>query len=966
MANKIIFQIETESNLDVVDKQINDIVKSSKSAKAQLKELSQAALEATDPASQERFARAAGELKDRIEDNSRAIRNFASDTRKLDVVIGSIQGIAGAFAAVQGTVALLAGENENLNKILVKVQGSLAILNGLQQVSNSLNRSSAEGAALYAAKQKILNFVIAGGSTALKGLRAALIATGFGAIAVSVGLLIANFEDVSKWVKDLTEKFGGWRKVLLLVAPPIFLIIKALEKLGIIDDEATEKSKAAAKARLEASKVAAKEAEKEIAVLKARGATAEEIYAKESKLLNDQISALENSLKVKDKLNKEEQELYDKLIQDKKILDAGYARFQEDQDEKRRDKEKQNRERFLAAERADSQRRINLLDEGLKKRLATLDLAYAKDIEAARKNGENLALVEADFAKQRIQIIKEETQRLVSLRQGLEKSILELEGKNYQIRLKEINDFYEETLRSLTQNTEAEIKTLNDKGKILLDEEKNNLEKLSKLRETFNEKEKEKKKISDIVSGVGLPPEEFKEIKQLNKEIKETKAEIDKLESLEVTRKSKLIKLNNDLAKANEELTKTQESSNDVIQKANELRERQIKALESSTIIEGLKSEIKLRESLGKEDLTLQSALIFEQFQTFRNFELAKIEEKLQSELKLNRITEDFLKSELEQYQKYYDELENLEIKRVFLAAKTAKLEEKRVLKTAETEIASIKAKEAIYKDEQLSEVDRAKALLKIDEELKKEQLEQEEEFLKQKLAILAKDPTRSPEEAAEINRRLSEINLEFLRLDFESKKKASEEAKALRAQEKASLNAFQRELFSQTENITSAYSQLLSESQVQLDRLRDQGELSQKEYEARSKKLFEDQKNIEIGRTLISTFSSAQSAFQSQFVPVPDPSSPIRGSIAAAAAVAAGLLRVAAIRKQTYRGGAGSVPQQPLQTSFLRDPGTSQIITPDRPDGILPSLRVFVTENDISETQRRVRVIQNGANQTF
>ena len=54
--------------------------------------------------------------------------------------------------------------------------------------------------------------------------------------------------------------------------------------------------------------------------------------------------------------------------------------------------------------------------------------------------------------------------------------------------------------------------------------------------------------------------------------------------------------------------------------------------------------------------------------------------------------------------------------------------------------------------------------------------------------------------------------------------------------------------------------------------------------------------KALAISSTLVSTYSAAQKAFESQFLPIPTANSPIRGALAAAAAVASGLSNVRAI----------------------------------------------------------------------
>ncbi len=193
MAKKIVFDIEVDG-FDEVDASIDKVIDSTKSLKQQLKELEVLTQTATDPETFQRYAQAAGEIKDRIGDAKSAINNFSSDTKKLDTTIGAVQGLAGAFATVQGSIALLTGDNEKLDKVIKNVQGSLAVLNGVQQVAKSLNKESAEGAALYAAANKILSFSLKDVVKGLGVFKTALIATGIGALVVAVGLLVANFD----------------------------------------------------------------------------------------------------------------------------------------------------------------------------------------------------------------------------------------------------------------------------------------------------------------------------------------------------------------------------------------------------------------------------------------------------------------------------------------------------------------------------------------------------------------------------------------------------------------------------------------------------------------------------------------------------------------------------------------------------------------------------------------------------
>ena len=91
------------------------------------------------------------------------------------------------------------------------------------------------------------------------------------------------------------------------------------------------------------------------------------------------------------------------------------------------------------------------------------------------------------------------------------------------------------------------------------------------------------------------------------------------------------------------------------------------------------------------------------------------------------------------------------------------------------------------------------------------------------------------------------------------------------------------------------------------LSAISDLTELFGKKSEKQAKRAFQIKKAASISSALIDTFLSARSAYYSQFTPVPDPSSPVRGGIAAGIAVASGLIGVAKIAAQKFEGG-GSV----------------------------------------------------------
>lgn len=84
----------------------------------------------------------AGRIKDALSDASTAVKNFSNDTMGLQASIQALQGIAAAANVAVGAMALFGNENEDAVKAIKKVQGALALLNGVQQLANVLNKDS--------------------------------------------------------------------------------------------------------------------------------------------------------------------------------------------------------------------------------------------------------------------------------------------------------------------------------------------------------------------------------------------------------------------------------------------------------------------------------------------------------------------------------------------------------------------------------------------------------------------------------------------------------------------------------------------------------------------------------------------------------------------------------------------------------------------------------------------------------
>ena len=135
-----------------------------------------------------RLEQQAGSLKDEIGDVNQRIKNLASDTKRIDAFVGAVQGIAAGFQVAQGAAALFGDENEDLQKAMLKVQGAIALANGVQQVANLLQKESAVMMGINTTATKLYATVVGTATGAMRAFRIALAATGIGAIVILIGL----------------------------------------------------------------------------------------------------------------------------------------------------------------------------------------------------------------------------------------------------------------------------------------------------------------------------------------------------------------------------------------------------------------------------------------------------------------------------------------------------------------------------------------------------------------------------------------------------------------------------------------------------------------------------------------------------------------------------------------------------------------------------------------------------------
>jgi hypothetical protein len=144
----------------------------------------------------------AGELSDTIGDVSQRVKNLGSDTKNIEAFTQAVQGVAAGFQIAQGAAALFGEENEDIQKAMLQVNATMAIANGIQQVTVLLQKESAISMTANRIATALYDKTLKGTIVSLRLFRTALISTGIGAAIVGVGLLVENWEKLTKVVKD--------------------------------------------------------------------------------------------------------------------------------------------------------------------------------------------------------------------------------------------------------------------------------------------------------------------------------------------------------------------------------------------------------------------------------------------------------------------------------------------------------------------------------------------------------------------------------------------------------------------------------------------------------------------------------------------------------------------------------------------------------------------------------------------
>ena len=128
-------------------------------------------------------------LKEQMEEVNASAMDFGQITGN---VVKATGGMVAGFQAAQATMNLFGVENEAVIKSLEKMQNLMAITQAIPAIDDGIKGF------------KRLSTAISTAAGATSKFGKALISTGLGALAVALGLIIANFDKISAWLDEIT------------------------------------------------------------------------------------------------------------------------------------------------------------------------------------------------------------------------------------------------------------------------------------------------------------------------------------------------------------------------------------------------------------------------------------------------------------------------------------------------------------------------------------------------------------------------------------------------------------------------------------------------------------------------------------------------------------------------------------------------------------------------------------------
>lgn len=291
--------------------------------------------------------------------------------------VGAFANVAGklasGFQAATGAAALLGVESEELQKTLLKVQAATAFAEGIRSLSGLKDAFTVVGTVI---KTSVI--------PALTTLKGAILATGIGALVVAIGVLIY---ETNEYNDAIEEEYGRQQKLN--------------EELKKTTDEYLKQAAASEELR-NARKGGINELERELKLLEASGASADEIFEKKQRIADAELYNLKVRRATVDGDTAKQDEITQKILDkeaEKTALILGNEKRIRDEKKKNADEEADRKYKEYLTE----QTRLEKEREKNQREGEELQAKYLKDRDAKFKleeeDKERLAKEEEEKAK---------------------------------------------------------------------------------------------------------------------------------------------------------------------------------------------------------------------------------------------------------------------------------------------------------------------------------------------------------------------------------------------------------------------------------------------------------------------------------------------------------------------------------------------------------------------------------------
>jgi hypothetical protein len=406
-----------------------------KSMKAEIRELTVAAQQAVmqfGEFSPEaiKAEKALAQARDRMEDFNDRVKAVNPDKfAQLNTVVS---GVARGFQAAQGAMALFGNQSEELEKTMVKLQGAMALAEGLEGLGKVQQQFGA-----------IAKNIKGGVMSAFKAL-GNMSNLAFGAIGIALTLIIANFDTLKKAVMSLIPGLGSMVKFVG------GLVQQFTDWVGITSAQ----DRALAKLN-KTTERANDQLDREIALLKARGDQVGVFNKEREKLENDLALARAS-------YGKNNEKNWGKIIDDTKnalkVLGIEQDNYQKDQTKAQNDANAQAaKDRQAERDKRKAEKKKQEEEDAAAEKLKNDQIATAQQAFVESERERRLAQAKTEQERVKIQYQNEQ----LALRDAYWQQLKEAEGNEEAIKLikaKYQSDIATAKLNFDAQQAEAEKK----------------------------------------------------------------------------------------------------------------------------------------------------------------------------------------------------------------------------------------------------------------------------------------------------------------------------------------------------------------------------------------------------------------------------------------------------------------------------------------------------------------------------